>query len=310
MVMLRPHHPLDAARAGYPEWRAWRLETVAGPTGNLSLIETRWLPDGDETTLEDALAGHPATVVATPLQRRNLDTGEPERGIRLWDAASPAIRAFETITAFPFNPDWVIEAEFTPVSTAAHGAVRAHPGQRGHPRPGRSRRHHLHPRRGRLFAERLRRRRHPASRLRRREQRRRRSAGHLRSPAASCSFSEPATTRLGSCSTSTAHSFRPAASPDSTTARCRPGTTGSGSSSTQARNGSSSATATTCTDLSRDSRRRSSPPVSTTAQASIPSFLRRLATCPVALTLYSGRRTEPSGSTTNVERSTPVTVLP
>jgi uncharacterized protein (DUF1684 family) len=111
-----PSSTIDTARAGYEQWRAWRLESVAGPTGNLSLIETRWLPDGDETTPEDARAGLPASVVATSIQRRNLDTGEPERGIRLWDAESPAIRAFETITAFPFNPDWVIEAEFTPVS--------------------------------------------------------------------------------------------------------------------------------------------------------------------------------------------------
>ncbi|MFF1633648.1 DUF1684 domain-containing protein [Leifsonia sp. NPDC058248] len=107
---------VDAARAGYPEWRAWRLETVAAPTGNLSLIETRWLQPGDETTVEDALAGHPETVVATELTRRSLETGEAERGIRLWDAKSPAIRAFETITAFPFDPDWVIEARFTPVA--------------------------------------------------------------------------------------------------------------------------------------------------------------------------------------------------
>ncbi len=114
---LAPSSIVDAARAAYPEWRAWRLASVAGPTGNLSLIETRWLAPGDETTTEDALAGQPASVVATPLQRGNLDTGEPERGIRLWDADSPAIRAFETITAFPFDPDWVIEAEFTPVST-------------------------------------------------------------------------------------------------------------------------------------------------------------------------------------------------
>ncbi|WP_338031591.1 DUF1684 domain-containing protein [Diaminobutyricibacter tongyongensis] len=113
---LVPASIVDAARAAHPEWRAWRLESVTGPTGNLSLIETRWLPDGAETTPEAALAGQPASVVATLIQRRNLDTGAPERGVRLWDADAPAIRAFETVTAFPFNPDWVIEAEFTPVS--------------------------------------------------------------------------------------------------------------------------------------------------------------------------------------------------
>jgi len=89
---------------------------VAGPTGNLALIETRWLQPGDETTARDAVEGLPATVTATELTRRDLDTGEPQRGIRLWDAHSPAIRAYETITAFPFDPEWVIEATFTPVS--------------------------------------------------------------------------------------------------------------------------------------------------------------------------------------------------
>jgi hypothetical protein len=106
---------IETAEAGYAEWRVRRLESVASPTGNLALVETRWLPDGDQTTTEQALEGQPATVIATELSRRNLDTGEPERGIRLWDAASPAIRAFETIEAFPFDPSWVIEARFTPV---------------------------------------------------------------------------------------------------------------------------------------------------------------------------------------------------
>lgn len=102
--------------SAHAAWRASRLASVTAPTGNLALIETRWLPAGDETTPEEALAGHPATVTATELTRRDLETGEPERGIRLWDAQSPAILAFETITAFPFDPDWVIEARFTPVA--------------------------------------------------------------------------------------------------------------------------------------------------------------------------------------------------
>lgn len=107
---------IQTAEAGYADWRAWRLASVAAPTGNLALIETRWLADGDATTPEQALAGHPDTVTATELSRRNLDTGAPERGIRLWDADSPAIRAFETVDAFPFDPSWIVEATFTPVS--------------------------------------------------------------------------------------------------------------------------------------------------------------------------------------------------
>lgn len=117
MPTSAPSSVVDAARAAYPHWRACRLESVAGPTGNLSLIETRWLAEGDETTPEAALADRPASVVATSIQRRDLDTGRPQQGIRLWDANAPAIRSFETITAFPFNPGWVIEADFTPVSS-------------------------------------------------------------------------------------------------------------------------------------------------------------------------------------------------
>jgi uncharacterized protein len=105
-----------AARTGYDAWRRGRLVSVAAPTGNLALVETRWLAPGDATTPEEALAGRPDTVTATELTRRNLETGEPERGIRLWDADSPAIRAFETIDAFPFDPEWVVEAEFHPVA--------------------------------------------------------------------------------------------------------------------------------------------------------------------------------------------------
>jgi uncharacterized protein (DUF1684 family) len=119
-----PPHPSDPpaasvvslARAGYDEWREGRLASVASPTGNLALIETRWLAPGDGTTPAEALAGQPATVTATALTRRSLETGELEHGIRLWDAESPAIRAFATIDAFPFDPDWVVEAEFRPVA--------------------------------------------------------------------------------------------------------------------------------------------------------------------------------------------------
>lgn len=35
--------------------------------------------------------------------------------LRVWDAASEGIRDFGRIDAFPFDPDWVIEAAFTPI---------------------------------------------------------------------------------------------------------------------------------------------------------------------------------------------------
>lgn len=107
---------IEQARAGWDAWREARIRRVTAPAGDLALIETRWLAPDDALTPEEARAGRPDTVMATALSRRSLETGETERGIRLWDAQSPAIRAFETITVFPFDPRWVIEATFTPVS--------------------------------------------------------------------------------------------------------------------------------------------------------------------------------------------------
>ncbi|NYJ20195.1 DUF1684 domain-containing protein [Glaciibacter psychrotolerans] len=106
---------VDAARVGWARWRAARLATVVSATGNLALVETRWLDADVTTTLDDALEGQPASVTATALTRTNLSTGEPERGIRLWDSASPAIVNFDTVSVWDFDPSWVIEAEFTPV---------------------------------------------------------------------------------------------------------------------------------------------------------------------------------------------------
>ena len=97
-------------------WREQRLSALIAPQGNLALVETRWLPNGEQLGADDALVGQADTVTATVLERKNLDTGEPEHGVRLWDAASPAILAFDTVPAFGYDPDWVIEAEFTPVA--------------------------------------------------------------------------------------------------------------------------------------------------------------------------------------------------
>jgi uncharacterized protein (DUF1684 family) len=104
--------------AAFTDWRAARQRSVASPTGNLALVETRWLPAGADPAEEfaRATAVSAETVTVTSLTRRNLDTGEPEHGLRFWDAASPAIQAFDTISAFDYNPDWVIDAQFTPVS--------------------------------------------------------------------------------------------------------------------------------------------------------------------------------------------------
>jgi uncharacterized protein (DUF1684 family) len=116
-LTLRPApERVERARSGYAAWREARRRAVASPTGNLSLIDTSWYADGEQPSLDEALVSRPSTVTATELERRNIDTGAIERGVRLWDAASPAIRNFETITAFDFDASWVIEAEFVPVA--------------------------------------------------------------------------------------------------------------------------------------------------------------------------------------------------
>lgn len=102
----------------YAAWREARFAALRDPQGNLALIETRWLPSGEIQSAEDATAGHPPTVTATTLQRTNLETGNPEYGVRLWDSTSPAMTAFDTVSLFDYDPGWMIEAQFTPVSSA------------------------------------------------------------------------------------------------------------------------------------------------------------------------------------------------
>ncbi|MFI1411025.1 DUF1684 domain-containing protein [Streptomyces sp. NPDC020707] len=103
------------------EWQAWRAErhrSLTSPTGNLALVETRWLPAGEEPDAGVVRAGQPDSVTVTTLRRTDLVTGEPEHGLRLWDADSPAIRHFDDVTAFPYDPAWVLEAVYTPVPGA------------------------------------------------------------------------------------------------------------------------------------------------------------------------------------------------
>jgi uncharacterized protein len=89
-------------------WREARRRKVAAPGGNLTLIETRWGTDD----VEGALAGQPETVTATRLSRRDPATGEQEQGVRLWDSASAAVRSFEGIDGYPYDPGWVLEARY------------------------------------------------------------------------------------------------------------------------------------------------------------------------------------------------------
>lgn len=99
---LAPAAAVDRARAGWPAWRDERIARVTGPAGNLALVETLW-----GARVED----HPGSV---PIERRDLLTGGVERGVRRFDADSPANRHFAGIDVYPFDPGWVIEARFVP----------------------------------------------------------------------------------------------------------------------------------------------------------------------------------------------------
>ncbi|MFF3748896.1 DUF1684 domain-containing protein [Streptomyces sp. NPDC002018] len=107
---------IAAAQAGLDAWRVSRQATVTGPVGNLALVETRWLAPGTDADEERARAAVADGVTVTTVARTNLHTGEPEHALRFWDADAPAVRHFSHLDVYPFRPDWVVEAAFTPVS--------------------------------------------------------------------------------------------------------------------------------------------------------------------------------------------------
>jgi uncharacterized protein (DUF1684 family) len=115
------HTPAASAVDPTREWDDWcagRRRALTSPTGNLALVETRWLPAGELPDQEAARAGQPDTVTVTTVRRTDLVTGEPEHGLRFWDADAPAVRAFDRVDVFPYDPAWVLEAAYTPVPGA------------------------------------------------------------------------------------------------------------------------------------------------------------------------------------------------
>ncbi|MGW8482823.1 DUF1684 domain-containing protein [Microbacterium sp. NPDC055903] len=103
-----------SAAEEHAAWRQKRREAVTAPTGNLALVETRWT-GGERPDIEAEQAASPASVTVTPIQRTDISTGSAEHGLRVWDADAPAIRAFDRIDAYDYDPAWVIDARFTPV---------------------------------------------------------------------------------------------------------------------------------------------------------------------------------------------------
>lgn len=138
-------------------FRARRDQAVVQPFGNLALVNTQWI-DSEQTVwgvpgswapLPAGESGLKLTAVAEDGIRVNgeivdgqlvvagKDSPEPAdiafsetvRGfviaghagnyaLRIWDADSEGIRNFGGIDAYPYNPEWVIEAQFTELPDA------------------------------------------------------------------------------------------------------------------------------------------------------------------------------------------------
>ncbi|MGO4489150.1 DUF1684 domain-containing protein [Microbacterium sp. 2RAF4] len=101
-------------REDHTHWQAERRAAVTSATGNLALIETRWTGERPDVEAEQRAAAD--TVTVTPIERTNIETGEAEHGLRVWDADSRAIRAFDRIDTYEYDPAWVLEGHFTPVA--------------------------------------------------------------------------------------------------------------------------------------------------------------------------------------------------
>ncbi|MCU1406158.1 MAG: hypothetical protein JWQ43_2461 [Glaciihabitans sp.] len=144
-----------SAATAVEKFRARRLETVAGPQGNLALVNTQWidseqtiygvagvwapLPAGESGLRVKATAADGILVDGVLVDGeaivRGKDADAPgaivfsetvtgyviasEQGnyaLRVWDARSEGIEDFGGIDAFDYDPDWVITASFTEVA--------------------------------------------------------------------------------------------------------------------------------------------------------------------------------------------------
>lgn len=103
-----------SASDDHARWQAKRRAAVTSPTGNLALVETRW--SVEPADIEAARENAPETAVVTPIQRTDLATGDTHHGLRVWDAASPAIRSFDHIDTYDHDPAWVLTGRFVPVA--------------------------------------------------------------------------------------------------------------------------------------------------------------------------------------------------
>lgn len=57
---------------------------------------------------------NPSRIVFSETVTGTVVHGEAGYALRVWDAESDAVRGFGSIDAFDYNPDWVVEARFSP----------------------------------------------------------------------------------------------------------------------------------------------------------------------------------------------------
>ena len=98
----------------HARWQAQRHAAVTAPTGNLALVETRWTDEPVDVAAEFAAA--PPSVTVTSIRREDIATGGTQYGVRVWDAASPAIGSFDRIDTYDYDPAWVVTGTFVPVA--------------------------------------------------------------------------------------------------------------------------------------------------------------------------------------------------
>lgn len=95
--------PREAAESG--------LVVTASPSDN---IVVDGVPVDGSAVVRGKDDPQPSTVVFSETVSGFVIAGEEGYALRVWDAQSEGIRNFGSIDVFEYNPDWVIEATFSP----------------------------------------------------------------------------------------------------------------------------------------------------------------------------------------------------
>lgn len=148
-----PAQPTPTPEERLAAFRARRADSVVAPMGSLALVNTQWIDSpqtiwgvpGTWAPREDGGSGLTVTAEASDgivvdgeavdgtVTVRGKDDEQPSSivfnehtigtviaqpggsyALRVWDSESEGIRAFGSIDAYDYDPDWVIVADFTP----------------------------------------------------------------------------------------------------------------------------------------------------------------------------------------------------